>query len=1504
MDQQFSTDRLQQLIQHLFDAIACRVDGQINLRQQHEQQLAAEAERSVAEREQRTAEYESERQQLQSEYDRRCAEAGTLFQAHYSAASEEYDEALRAINSQYEKDMVAATQEYDETKWMVVSYFDENAGGSPKQQFEQFEHNVLNTGEHLEVVSRELDELHESTIATLKKRRMWTDAALPQPRKPTGSSDSLIEQFETSSERFCELAAQLKRRKVPLLFAGFVPLILFLLLTVGVTGLAYLVVDPGWLDLKNPPQYEWIGLLSLGGLLFSAMLLGILFVVTRGKIEDLYEQAADSLVAARTYNSVWRRVTERELEKRRKEFDEWYGKLVNERDSRLAKNQERYDRLKNEYTNRRAQALNSANERYPAMMTSLTKQRDEALEVAHGEYPGRLRKLKDRYEWDLKRLDELRQANLTAINQQFAADWNEMTHDWMSAVAQTRQSAEQMTREAAAVSQAWADLAFGTWTPPSSIPPGVNLGEFRLSLEDIEHGLPDDERLIPPVTDFPLPAVLPFPNQTSMLIRATGSAGRQAAVNVLRVAMLRLLTTLPPGKVRFTIIDPIGLGENFSAFMHLVDYDELLVTSRIWTESTHIEQRLGDLTEHMETVFQTYLRNEFKTIEDYNDFAGEVAEPYHFLVIAGFPSNFSEQAARRLISILSSGPRCGVYTLMSVDPQLTMPPNFQLKEAAELATCLTWHDDAFSFDDERINWLPLTMRDVPEPDEFVRIVKRVGDASKDARRVEVSFDRIAPRTLWQQDSRKGLDVPLGRAGATKLQHMRLGKGTSQHVLIAGKTGSGKSTFMHILITNLALHYSPDEVEFYLIDFKKGVEFKTYASNRLPHARVIAIESDREFGLSVLERLDEILKERGDLFRNRGVQDIASFRDANPERMPRIMLLIDEFQEFFTEDDRLSQQASLLLDRLVRQGRAFGIHVMLGSQTLGGAYSLARSTLGQVAVRIALQCSESDAHLILSEENTAARLLTRPGEAIYNDANGLLEGNHPFQIAWLNDDRRDCLLEDVRDLTTQEHIEFTPAIVFEGNVPASPANNRDLVELVMHEPQPSLVTTAWLGEAVAIKPHTTVSFRRLAGANLLIVGQSSQGARGIMASVFVAAAAQIEPVSPDDVVFSEFVDREADSDSTTSTAAASSAAVNDASSMQNQLDAMKSFSFANLKIDDPVEPEAQQNVAATKHTAQIYVLDGELADAPEVEFWSDLAGLLPHHIRVGGPSDSTTFLNELHSELQSRQNGEPQPPVFLFIDNLGRFRDLRRDEDDYSFSSSKQAAATPAKQFVEILKNGPAVGLHVVAWADTYNNASRWMTSQTMRELELRVAFQMSATDSSHFIDSPAAGRLGQNRALLYLEETGTLEKFRPYGASYDDWSALLQSGEASAAASLVSSLPAPATNLETESGDDSEPETSTSQTAASDDAESLPANGNSRLITEAPTDESDIGTDMIPDFAVISDDEHDAPDGLSQASLEDEDASHSAADNAPDDEDSDIEEETEPCDDLSSWTIL
>ncbi len=89
--------------------------------------------------------------------------------------------------------------------------------------------------------------------------------------------------------------------------------------------------------------------------------------------------------------------------------------------------------------------------------------------------------------------------------------------------------------------------------------------------------------------------------------------------------------------------------------------------------------------------------------------------------------------------------------------------------------------------------------------------------------------------MWTVDTTDELRIAIGRTGATKLQMLAIGKGTRQHALFAGKTGSGKSTLFHVIITNLALACSPEQVEFYLIDFKKGVEFKCYA-DETPAAR--------------------------------------------------------------------------------------------------------------------------------------------------------------------------------------------------------------------------------------------------------------------------------------------------------------------------------------------------------------------------------------------------------------------------------------------------------------------------------------------------------------------------------------------------------------------------------------------------------------------------------------------------------------------------------------------
>ncbi len=906
--------------------------------------------------------------------------------------------------------------------------------------------------------------------------------------------------------------------------------------------------------------------------------------------------------------------------------------------------------------------------------------------------------------------EELVQARRTVVtrreelSRRHAQAWTELLRSWKDSCDRFLNVSHEIARECSQWFPEWHD----SFRPVGAIPWGLPLGRLHLNIEAFPGGQPRDPQL--PRLDLAqvrFPALLPFPERASLLLKASDD-GKAAALGALEALLLRCWTGLPPGKVRCTVIDPVGRGENFGAFMHLADFDESLVHGRIWTEQTQITHRLEDLTAHMENVLQKYLRNQYQTLAEYNAQAGEVAEPFRFLVVADFPVNFSDDAVRRLLSIASAGARCGIYTFILLDTKQPFPPAIDQAELERACTVLSWEEGRFVWEDDDYRELPLELDQPPGPERCTTLLQQVGVEAKRAARVEVPFESLVPprEAWWHESTRDGIKVPLGRAGARAHQILQLGHGTSQHVLVAGKTGSGKSTLLHVLITQLALRYSPREVEVYLVDFKKGVEFKSYASYGLPHARVVAVESEREFGLSVLQRLDLELTRRGELYRAHGVTDLAGYRDAAERAaasgtelppMPRIMLIVDEFQEFFVEDDKLAQESGLLLDRLVRQGRAFGMHIILGSQTLGGAYSLARSTIDQMAVRIALQCSEADAHLILSRENNEAKLLSRPGEAIYNAAHGLLEGNHLFQIVWLADARRDEYLRQIRDISRQREEYYAP-IVFEGNVPADLAQNTLLARMLADAPAPNAPWQAWLGEAVAIKDPTSALFRRQSGANLLVLGQHEEVSFSLLTSTLLSLGA---------------------------------------------------------RAGAGVEPPLHLVLAA--------------ALSPEAEgFLPLLTDSLP--IRVALPRELPAVLTQLSAELERRNQGGPTgAPQFLIIHGLQRVRDLRRPEDDFGFSRRGDDKPSPYRQFIALLRDGPPVGIHTIVFCDTLTNLNRSIDRQTMREFDLRVLMQMSVADSSTLIDSPIASKLGPQRALFYTEEQGKTEKFRPYAMPSAEW---------------------------------------------------------------------------------------------------------------------------------------
>ena len=1259
--------------------------------------------------------FKAVRDDVQSKAQARIAEITEKFQAELAALKQSDAQRRRMAADDYERATADVQQKMQQAVWLAESMYEASVNGLKQESAkakEKFSDELF-----------ELDELERQADLLVERYRQKPPVFVAPPAPPAEPADEghapLAQAPDAAFAQLKQEAqmrmAQLKSLPLAKLFAGVKPFVIGFLIVVLAAVIAHWVA--GGMPMANQeiaaiaPDVKVIALAVVGALIFCGLLFGGLYFVAKSQVRGVYVPMRRAVVSARAAaNAVAEKASQdreaaraRALRKRNTEVEVIKKQHAPQLSRAQQIRQATLKTIEADYA-KKLERIESHRDRALAEVTAWQKQHADSVEQKHA---AEMQGAQQKHEAQLH-------ATKAALEQETVA----LKREWSDGLAAIRTPLAQQRAGGSAAPDRWDDPAWSAWTPPKTFNPRIRFGELRVDLKSITENYP---RTLQLPGSFAVPAMLTLPRHASLMIHFD-RGGRAAATATLQATMLRLLTNLPAGRVRFTLIDPVGLGQNFAGFMHLADHDEALVGGRIWTEAEHIDQRLADLTEHMETVIQKYLRNEFETIDDYNAQAGELAEPYRFLVIADLPTNFSQESVRRLASIASTGARCGVYGLITRDLRQPIPGgNAHLDEIESNCINLVQQPDgAFLWNDEVFRQFPLTLDPPPTEELLTRLMAVVGKHAREAKRVEVPFTSIAPppEKYWTAGSSSEMSVPVGRAGATRLQALKLGRGVAQHALIAGKTGSGKSTLLHALVTNTAMWYSPDEVEFYLVDFKKGVEFKTYASNELPHARAIAVESDREFGLSVLQRIDAELARRGELYRKLGVQDLASYRQAATDKnrdgsylfpvLPRTLLIIDEFQEFFSEDDKLAQDAAVLLDRLVRQGRAFGIHVLLGSQTIGGTSGLSRSTIGQMAIRIALQTSEADSQLILGDNNSAARLLARPGEAIYNDAGGLVENNSPFQVAWLPDEQRDAFLKAVREKAklNGSPTRREPAIVFEGNAPADITKNRRLLAVLQSkEPPPaSQPPRAWLGDPVAIKDPTAVAFRRQAGANVLMIGQQEEAAMALMASSITSLAAQ--------------------------------------------------------------HPQAR-----------FYVLDGSAADSPLAKVMPRVREALPNEVKIIEYRATEEAIAELHAEFNHRQSagGANPPPIFLFVYALQRYRALRKQEDSFSFGSSdEEKKPQPDKQFAEILRDGPPVGVHTIAWCDTAAALERTLERSAMREFDNRILFQMSAADSSNLIDSPLGNKLGQNRALVYSEEQGTTEKFRPYALPGDRWLAYVK----------------------------------------------------------------------------------------------------------------------------------
>ncbi|MDO4576112.1 MAG: DNA translocase FtsK 4TM domain-containing protein [Planctomycetia bacterium] len=229
-------------------------------------------------------------------------------------------------------------------------------------------------------------------------------------------------------------------------------------------------------------------------------------------------------------------------------------------------------------------------------------------------------------------------------------------------------------------------------------------------------------------------------------------------------------------------------------------------------------------------------------------------------------------------------------------------------------------------------------------------------------------------------SRMNIPIFLGKDVAGKPLMTDLTR--MPHLLIAGRTGTGKSVCLNSIITSILMTRSPKDVRMLMVD-PKMVELSQYKT--IPHL-MHPVVTDMKKAEAILGWAVEKMEERYRIMSRVGTRNIEAFNHLSesdrmklfrpqpgetvPESMPYIVIVVDEMADLIMTSPK---EVESHIIRLAQKSRAVGIHLILATQKpiVSVITSLIKSNL---PARIAFQVSSKNDSRVVLDENGADRLL--------------------------------------------------------------------------------------------------------------------------------------------------------------------------------------------------------------------------------------------------------------------------------------------------------------------------------------------------------------------------------------------------------------------------------------------------------------------------------------------------------------------------------------------------
>ena len=202
-----------------------------------------------------------------------------------------------------------------------------------------------------------------------------------------------------------------------------------------------------------------------------------------------------------------------------------------------------------------------------------------------------------------------------------------------------------------------------------------------------------------------------------------------------------------------------------------------------------------------------------------------------------------------------------------------------------------------------------------------------------------------------------------------------------HVLVAGRTGSGKSVFLNCVLKSLKTAMPASECKFIIID-PKGTDYDMWKSDK--HLMCPIVKLDAKLAVQKLREVSELIKERHQKLQDRKVKNIEEYKKKTKNSdMPYVVVIIDEFADLMTV-------ARKEVEYITQTSRAVGVHLIIGTQHYDGK-TLPGIIKANLPTRIAFYTRTSAESKQILGERGAENLLPC-ADMLFSDA-----GRRPIRI---------------------------------------------------------------------------------------------------------------------------------------------------------------------------------------------------------------------------------------------------------------------------------------------------------------------------------------------------------------------------------------------------------------------------------------------------------------------------------------------------------------------------